>query len=74
MEHKHLTMSLPMPFNELAFVDEDIAERFIGQSVSWIQGTPTNMQLIKELRLLRGAIESMSADISLLSEFASKER
>lgn len=56
-------LDIPLPLNELSYVDEDIAARFKGQMLQWMQGMPTQMQLIKELRLLREALaKSQSID------------
>jgi hypothetical protein len=63
MTHLPLTSSISievqMHVDELAHVDSDIAERFKGRS--WISGIPTQMQLIKELRLLREAMAGRKA-------------
>jgi predicted RNA-binding protein YlxR (DUF448 family) len=50
-------LQVPPTVDELSHVDPDIAERFNGRG-GWIIGLPTQMQLVKELRLLREALQA----------------
>ena len=43
--------------DELAYVDRDIADRFKDRG-GWLIGLPTQMQLIREINLLRVAMQA----------------
>ena len=47
----------PLPPNELLLCDDEIRAVFAG--TQYLIGTPTMMQVVKELRLLRGVMEKL---------------